>query len=82
MKDRPACYKCNGHITNKQIKNTSKHHKRWGELFYCEKCQKEIDKKYGSGLKHGKSVDNKSNKEYWKSCRLKDKMLNGDLKKI
>jgi len=82
MNDRPTCFKCGGHITNKQIENSPKHHERWGGLFYCNKCQKEVDKKYGSGPKHGTSLHNKINKEYWKSCRLKDKMIEGNLKKL
>ena len=78
MDNRPTCYKCGGHVSNKILSK----YKDIYDLFYCDKCQKEVDKKYGSGPKHGKSLHNKSNKEYWKSCRLKDKMLNGDLKKI
>ena len=79
MDERPTCNWCGGHITNKQITDASKHHSRWGGLFSCKKCQSEIDKKYDSCPKHGKSLHNAMDKKYWKSIRLKDKMINGEL---
>jgi len=77
MKYRPECYKCGGHITNKVIIEYSK--RRYAGIFVCKECQKEINKKYGCEPKHGKSFHNASNKEYWKSIKLREKELNGEL---
>jgi formamidopyrimidine-DNA glycosylase len=42
MKERIACFRCKGHITNKQISEMSKRTR----YIYCHACQKFIDEKY------------------------------------
>lgn len=81
------CYLCGGHIPSRVIKEMRKKYgvSSWQlEMVRCKDCQKKIDEKYGTyNPPNWRQNRNQSpaEKDYWKSIKLKEKMLKGKLKK-